>query len=130
MFTSFSLSNMPFGYHGSDIFINESADIIIWILINFLVHLSPTVSNEHVVNPSSETLFWSHSLLCDQEDVHHSINIVRKNDSTLCWNIHTPVTGFYHRYVLLCAILIFRTSSLDNLLPSCSATAWINIRPV
>ena len=28
-------------------------------------------------------------------------------------------------YVLLCAILIFRTSSLDSLLPSCSATAWI-----
>ena len=39
--------------------------------------------------------------------------------------MHTPVIGFCQRYVLLCAILIFRTSSLYSLLPSCSATAWI-----
>ena len=37
----------------------------------------------------------------------------------------TPVIGFCWRYVLLCAILIFRTSSLDSCLHSCSATAWI-----
>ena len=39
--------------------------------------------------------------------------------------MHTPVIGFCQRYVLFCAILIFRTSSLDSLLPSCSATPWI-----
>ena len=39
----------------------------------------------------------------------------------------TPVIGFCQRYVLLCAILIFRTSSLGSLLPTCSATAWITL---
>ena len=75
--------------------------------------------------PHLKLLFWSDSLLCDQEDVHHSLSIVRRTTQVLCLNIHTPVMGFCGRYVLLCEVLNFIISSLDNLLPSCSATAWI-----
>ena len=77
MFTSFSLSHMPLGIMAV-IYLSmnlQTSSYECWLI---LVHRSPIVSNRHVVNPSSETLFWSHSLLCDQEDVHHSISIVRR----------------------------------------------------
>ena len=46
-----------------------------------------------------------------------------KNDSTLCGNIRELISGFWHRHLLLSAIGIFRTSSCDNCLPDCFATA-------
>ena len=30
-----------------------------------------------------------------------------KNASSLCWNMHTPVMGFWHKYVLLSLIAHF-----------------------
>ena len=54
-----------------------------------------------------------------------------KNASNLCWNMHTPVMGFWHKYVLLFLMLIFvhlfvlMSSQTVQLLPE-SSQARVN----
>ena len=116
----------PFKYsfrsHCSNIFINEFAHIIIWSIFGAsLTHSKQWACGEPLIWNSiliTQSVMWprgcaSFNKYCD------------KNDWSLHWNMCTPVIGFCQRYKLLCVILIFRTSSLDSLLPSCSATASI-----
>ena len=106
------------------VFVNESKNNIIWIIVNFgasFIHSKQWAWGDPLIWNS---IFITKSIIWPSGCASLS-RYSEKNTSILCWNIWTPVMGFWCKYLLLSAMLNLNTSYFDNFIPNCTATVWI-----